>query len=315
MMNKHTKIFLAGHNGLVGASILDALKGEGYDNILTADRKELDLLSQYAVESFFSLHKPEVTILAAAKVGGIGANMAYPAQFIYENSTIQNNVIHSSYKYGVKNFIFLGSSCIYPRECFQPMKEDYLLTGSFEPTNEGYAIAKISGIKMLEYYKKQYKFQSVSLIPCNLYGPKEKFDLENSHVLSALIKRFCDAKKENKGVVKLWGNGSAKREFMHVNDLARGVLMIMNKTHSYNVLNIGTGVDLTIKELAELIKKEVGYEGEIEWDDTKPNGMPRKCMDISKMSKLGFSPQIKLIEGIREMVLSYSSGLNFKKIK
>ncbi|MFK7901048.1 MAG: GDP-L-fucose synthase family protein [Cyclobacteriaceae bacterium] len=306
-MNKHKKIFLAGHNGLAGAAILESLKHAGYTNILTADRKDLDLTSQKQVEAFFLNHKPEITILSAAKVGGINANISYPAQFLYENLAIQNNIIHFSYKYGVNYFIFLSSSCIYPRECIQPMKEEHLFTGLLEPTNEGYALAKISGMKMLEYYKKQYGFVSTSLIPCNLYGPKEKFDLQHSHVLSALVKRFSDAKKEDKEYVELWGDGSAKREFMHVTDMSKGVLFCLENNVSHAYFNLGPGVDISIKELASLIKVKLNYKGEIQWDTSKPNGMPRKCMDVSKMKGIGFNPKVKLETGIEEMISSYNS--------
>jgi len=308
-MNKDTKIFLAGHNGLAGSSILETLKESGYNNILLLNRKELDLTSQQEVEAFFSKHKPEVTILAAAKVGGINANISYPAQFLYENLAIQNNVIHFSYLYGVKRFMFLASSCIYPRECLQPMKEDYLFTGPLEPTNEGYALAKISGMKMLEYYKKQYGFHSTTLIPCNLYGPKEKIDLQHSHVLSALVKRFSDAKKENKNHVELWGNGAAKREFMHVKDMARGLLFCFENDIPYDYFNIGSGTDISIKDLAELIRQKTSYQGEVRWDTSKPNGMPKKCMDISKITSQGFNTTIDLDKGIEEMILSYNKEL------
>ncbi len=308
-MNKDTKIFLAGHNGLAGSSILETLEESSYKNILVVDRKELDLTSQQEVEAFFLKHKPEVVILAAAKVGGINANVSYPAQFLYENLAIQNNVIHFSYQYGVNHFVFLGSSCIYPRECLQPMKEDYLLTGLLEPTNEGYALAKISGMKMLEYYRKQYGFLSTTLIPCNLYGPKEKFDLQHSHVLSALVKRFSDAKRENKSEVELWGNGSAKREFMHVKDMARGVLFCFENNIPYDYFNIGSGIDISIKDLAELIKQKLSYQGKVKWDTSKPNGMPRKCMDISKITSQGFKTIIDLEKGIEEMILSYNKEL------
>lgn len=308
MLDKKTKIFIAGHKGMVGSAVLKHFSAEGYTHILTASKDEVDLMSQQKVDTFFKRHKPNIVILCAAKVGGIQANMKNPGSFLYDNLMIQNNVIHSSFTHGVKKFVFLGSSCIYPRECPQPMKEEYLLTGKVEPTNEGYAIAKIAGIKMLEGYYKQYGFKSISLMPCNLYGPNDSFDLEHSHVLSALVKRFSDAADENRDEITLWGTGIAKREFMHVNDVARAILFMTENYDEPSFINIGVGSDVSIRELAELIADKVGFKGKIRWDATKPDGMLRKCMDVSRMRALGFEPLIGLEQGIEQMIEIYKSA-------
>ena len=305
-MNKEDKIYIAGHKGMVGSYVEKRLKELSFVNILTATSKELDLVNQEAVRNFFQSNKPDYVILAAARVGGIKANIDHPAQFLYDNLMIQSNIIHQSYLFGVKKLVFLGSSCIYPKECPQPMKEDYLLTGKLEPTNEGYALAKIAGLKLTEYYKKQYDFDSINLMPCNLYGPNEKFDLEKSHVLSALVKRFIDAQDEKIGHITLWGTGIAMREFMHVDDLANAILFMINNCHSSDFINIGWGEDISIKDLAHLIAKKVEYTGEVHWDSSKPDGMLRKCMDVTRMKKLGFSPAIKLSDGIDEMIKNYN---------
>ncbi|MFY9164424.1 GDP-L-fucose synthase family protein [Aquirufa antheringensis] len=309
-MEKSSKIYIAGHNGMVGSSIKKLLIEKEYDNILVKNKSELNLLDQTAVSDFFLNERPEVVILAAAKVGGINANIQSPADFLYQNLQIQNNIIHSSHLSRVKKIIFLGSSCIYPKDCLQPMKEEYLLTGKLEETNEGYALAKISGLKMLEFYKKQYGLNSLSLMPCNLYGPNDSFNLEHSHVLSALVKRFSDAVIENSSEIKLWGTGIARREFMHVDDLARAVLHFSNSDIEVPFFNIGWGDDISIKELALLIANKVKFNGKIIWDDTKPNGMLRKCMDVTLMKSLGFSPNIDLSNGIDEMIKIYNQEIN-----
>ncbi len=305
-LDRNTKIFIAGHKGMVGSAILRVLQNNGFTNLVTRNRKELDLLRQNDVEHFFHSEKPDVVILAAAKVGGIQANIKNPAIFLYDNLMIQNNVIEMSYRYGVKKLVFLGSSCIYPKNCPQPMKEEYLLTGLLEPTNEGYAIAKIAGIKMLEGYYKQFGFESISLMPCNLYGPNDSFDLNHSHVLSALIKRFSDAKDAGASEITLWGTGTARREFMHVDDVAVGVFFMMENYHENHFINIGTGEDISIKELAELIASLTGFEGAIHWDSSKPDGMMRKCMDVTKMKSIGFEPKISLRNGITQMIEIYN---------
>jgi GDP-L-fucose synthase len=304
---KNTKIFIAGHNGMVGSAIYRALKKEEFNNIITVSKKELNLLNQDDVKHFFEKNKPHYVILAAAKVGGINANIQNPATFLYENLVIQNNIINYSFESGVKKLVFLGSSCIYPRDCPQPMKEEYLLTGKLEPTNEGYALAKIAGLKLCETYYKQYGFNTISLMPCNLYGPNDSFDLAHSHVLSALVKKFSDAVETQKTTIELWGTGEARREFMHVDDLADATLYLMKNYSSNEFINVGCGDDISIKELAELIALKTGYKGSILWDSSKPNGMLRKCMDVSKMKKIGFSPKISLASGIEQMIEIYKS--------
>ncbi|MDI9357181.1 MAG: GDP-L-fucose synthase [Chitinophagaceae bacterium] len=305
MIDKQSKIFITGHKGMVGSATLSLLKEKGYTSLITATKEELDLTSQAAVLEFFMKHKPDYVINAAARVGGINANMKYPATYVYDNLMIQTNVIHSSYKTDVKKIVFLGSSCIYPRECPQPMKEEYLLTGSLEPTNEPYAVAKISGIKMLESYWKQYGLHCAILMPCNLYGPNDSFDLDKAHVLSSLIKRFVDAKDRNEPFVTAWGTGAAKREFLHVKDMARAVLFLFENYNSPYFINVGSGTDISIKDLANVIAKKSGFTGEIQWDTSKPDGMPRKCMDISKLTQLGFTPEVSLEYGIEQLIEEY----------
>lgn len=305
MNNK--KIYIAGHRGMVGSAIEKLLRQNGHTNILTATSKELNLKNQQATFDFFSTYKPDIVILAAAKVGGIQANIDNPATFLLDNLQIQNNIIESAAQVGVQKIVFLGSSCIYPKNCPQPMKEEYLLTGPLEPTNEGYALAKIAGLKLLEGMKKQFALNSISLMPCNLYGPNDSFDLKHSHVLSALVKRFSDAKIQNTPSITLWGTGIARREFMHVADVAEATLYMMKHYHDTQFINIGCGTDVSIKELAELIAEKVGYEGTIEWDATKPDGMLRKCMDVSKMEALGFAPKISLEQGVVEMINIYNN--------
>lgn len=308
-MEKNSKILIAGYRGMVGSAIRRALQAQDYTNLITVDVDTVDLKEQEEVRSFFRKEQPEYVILAAAKVGGINANTMYPAQFLYENLQIQNNVIHSSYENKAKKLIFLGSSCIYPRECPQPMKEEYLLTGKLEPTNEGYALAKIAGLKMVEYYYKQYGFQSTSVMPCNLYGPNDSFDLQHSHVLSALVKRFTDAKNNNDKEITLWGTGIARREFMHVDDAASAIIFMMLNYDSPELINIGWGVDISIKELALMIAEKVGFTGGIKWDASKPDGMLKKCMDVSKMKKLGFYPKITLEQGVDQMIEIYKNKI------
>jgi GDP-L-fucose synthase len=303
-MQKTDRIFVAGHNGMVGSAIFRQLQNEGYEHLITRTHSELDLLVQSDVKHFFETEQPEVVIIAAARVGGIQANIASPADFLYENLVIQNNLIHFSHLHGVKKVVFLGSSCIYPRECPQPMKEEYLLTGPLEPTNEGYALAKIAGLKMCEYYRQQYGLNSISLMPCNLYGPNDSFDLQKSHVLSALVKRFSDAVSTNSHEITLWGTGHARRELMFVEDLARSVVFFMNQDLP-GFINIGTGTDLSIKELAEKIASKTGFEGEIKWDTTKPDGMPRKCLDVTRMLKAGFKPTVSIDEGLDIIINEY----------
>lgn len=301
------KVFVAGSNGMVGSAVVRLLSANPKYDIIVRNRKELDLLDSIAVSNFFAVEKIDIVILAAAKVGGIQANMTKPGQFLFENLQIQNNVIHQSYLNNVKKLVFLGSSCIYPKECLQPMKEEYILTGKLEPTNEGYAIAKIAGLKMCEAYKKQYGFDSISLMPCNLYGPNDSFDLQHSHVLSALVKRFSDAVTNGLDEITLWGTGIAKREFMHVDDLAKALVFLMENYHDAEMINVGTGTDISIKELAELIAVKAGFKGIINWDAAKPDGMLKKCMDVSKLNALGFKPEITLSDGIDQMIEIYKA--------
>ena len=301
-MNKDSKIYVAGHRGMVGSAILRGLQKKGFDDLLFRKSNELDLRDQVAVREFFKKERPEYVFLAAAKVGGILANNVYRADFLYENLMIQNNVIHSAYEMGVKKLMFLGSSCIYPKLAPQPLKEEYLLTGLLEPTNEPYAIAKIAGIKMCDAYRAQYGCNFVSVMPTNLYGPNDNYDLQNSHVLPALIRKFLTAKKNNDPSVMMWGTGAPKREFLHADDLADACLYLMETFNEAGLVNIGTGEDLSILELAQLVKKIVGYEGEIVLDTTKPDGTPRKLMDVSKLHAMGWQHKMGLEEGITNVV-------------
>ncbi len=305
-MNKEDKIYVAGHRGMVGSAIIRKLRAEGYENIVTRTSKELDLRDQYGVRDFFIEEKPDYVFLAAAKVGGIVANNTYRAEFLYDNLMIQNNVIHHSWLNGVKKLLFLGSSCIYPKLAPQPLREDALLTGPLEPTNEPYAIAKIAGIKMCDAYRDQYGCNYISVMPTNLYGPNDNYDLQNSHVLPALIRKFHEAKIEQKPYVEIWGTGSPLREFMHVDDLADACFFLMENYNERGFINIGVGKDISIKELALLIKKIVGYEGELRFDTSKPDGTPRKLLDISKLAALGFKVKISLEEGVRAVYEEYS---------
>lgn len=297
-MGKDVKIYIAGHRGMVGSAVWRALKKSGYNNLMGRSSTELDLRNQKSVDEFFCSEKPDVVIDAAARVGGILANNNYPYQFLMENMQIQNNLIDAAHRFEVKKFVFLGSSCIYPKLAPQPLKEEYLLTASLEPTNEWYAIAKISGVKACEAIRKQFGKDFVSLMPTNLYGPYDNFDLETSHVLPAMIRKFNEAKLNGNLPVTLWGSGSPMREFLHVDDLAQAVKFALENKLDEHLYNVGTGVDLTIKELAQTIQKAVGHSGEIIWDSTKPDGTPRKLMDVSKLAQAGWKYTIDLAEGI-----------------
>lgn len=299
-MDKKSKIFVAGHRGLVGSAILRRLQSEGYKNLIIRTKEELNLTNQEAVERFFQHNKPEYVFLAAAKVGGILANATYPADFIRDNLLIQTFVIDSAYRHGVKKLLFLGSSCIYPKYAPQPIKEEYLLTGQLENTNEAYAVAKIAGIKMCQAYRRQYGFNAICLMPTNLYGPGDNFDLKNSHVLPALLRKFHEAKMKGEKQVVIWGSGKPRREFLYVDDLADAAIFLMQCYESEEIINVGVGKDITISELAALIKRIVGYEGEIIYDDTKPDGTPQKLLDVSRLFSLGWQPKTSLEEGIRQ---------------
>ncbi len=307
-MNRDSKIYVAGHRGLVGSALVRKLQEQGYTNLVLKTSKELDLRRQTEVETFFAYEKPEYVFLAAAKVGGILANNTYKADFIYDNIMIAANVINTSYKYGVKKLLNLGSSCIYPKFAPQPMKEEYLLTGALEPTNEPYAIAKITAIKLCRYYNEQFGTNFISVMPTNLYGPNDNFDLETSHVLPALIRKFHEAKIAGQRTVTLWGSGEPYREFLYVDDLGDACLFLMG-TYDYRdvgeFVNIGTGTDIKIKDLAELVKRTVGYDGVIIHDFSKPDGTPKKLLDIAKMQSLGWKPKIELAEGIRMTYVWY----------
>ena len=298
-MQKRSRIYIAGHCGLVGSALVRALQKKSYKNIICRTRAELDLLDQKKVAKFFEMERPEYVFLAAAKVGGIVANSTEPADFIYENLTIQNNVIFSAWKFKVKKLLFLGSSCIYPKFSPQPIKEEYLLTGKLEETNDAYAIAKIAGIKLCQSFNEQYKTNFISVMPTNLFGPNDNFDLETSHVVPALIRKFHEAKSGKKKKVILWGSGNAYREFLYVDDLAYACIFLMQKYNDSETINIGKGKDITIHALAQLVKKIVGFKGRINWDRSKPDGTPRKKLDISKLQKLGWKPQTSLTEGIK----------------
>lgn len=299
-MDKASKIYIAGHRGLVGAAILRKLQDEGYSNLIYRTHRELDLARQEAVERFFAQERPDYVFLAAAKVGGILANSTYPADFIYQNLAIETNLIHASQLLGIKKLLFLGSSCIYPKFCPQPMKEEYLLSDYLEPSNEPYAVAKIAGIKMCQAYNRQYGARFVSVMPTNLYGPNDNFDLETSHVLPALLRKFHEAKIEGKKEVEIWGTGTPRREFLHVDDLADACIYLMNHYDGSEIVNIGTGKDISIRDLAELIAKIVGFEGALAFDPSKPDGTPEKRLDVSRLTALGWQPKIPFEEGIRQ---------------
>ena len=313
-MNKSSRIYVAGHRGMVGSAIVRRLMREGYDNIITRTSSELDLRIQENVNDFFELVKPEFVFLAAAKVGGIVANNTYRADFIYENLEIQNNIIHAAYINKVSKLLFLGSSCIYPRDCPQPIKEEYLLTGPLEPTNEPYALAKIAGLKMCEAYKKQYGCNFISAMPTNLYGPNDNYDLQKSHVLPAFIRKFHEAKENSEKEVEIWGSGKPLREFLHVDDLADACHFLMLNYNMESHVNVGTGVDISITELAELIKKITGFEGGLRFNSTRPDGTPRKLLDVSLINNAGWKHTINLEQGIKMVVEELtSSGFAFSR--
>jgi GDP-L-fucose synthase len=308
-MEKDSKIYVAGHRGLVGSAIMRRLEIEGCKNLITRTHAELDLTRQEKVEEFFHEERPDYVFLAAARVGGIYANNTYPAEFIYSNLTIQTNVIHASYLFEVKKMLFLGSSCIYPKNCPQPMKEEYLLSGHLEPTNEPYAVAKIAGIKMCQAYNRQYGTNFFSVMPTNLYGPNDNFDLKMSHVLPALIRKFHEAKTEGLSEVEIWGTGSPRREFLHVDDLTDACLFLMNNYNSSKIINIGAGKDLKIKELAEMIARIVGFEGRLVFNSIKPDGMPKKLLDVSRLHSFGWRARIGLEQGIAETYKWYTENV------
>jgi GDP-L-fucose synthase len=297
-MNKDSKIYIAGHKGLVGSAIAKNLKEKGYTNIIGKTFSELDLTNQQEVRKFFEEEKPEYVILAAAKVGGIHANSTYPAEFIYENLEIQNNVIKAAHDFKVKKLLFLGSSCIYPKMCAQPIKEEYLLSGYLEETNEAYALAKISGLKMCQFFKKQYGDNFISCMPTNLYGPNDNFDLKNSHVMPALIRKFHEAKVNNEPFVEVWGSGKPLREFLYVGDMADACVFLMENYDGEEHVNVGTGVEISICNLAELVKKVVGYEGKLIFNENMPDGTPRKLLDVGKLHELGWRHKVELEKGV-----------------
>jgi GDP-L-fucose synthase len=298
-MSKNQKIYIAGHNGMVGSAIVRRLNALGYNNIVTRSRQELDLLDQAAVHQFFESEKPDYVFLAAAKVGGIHANNTYRADFIYQNLVIETNIIHGAYQAGTQGLMFLGSSCIYPRDCPQPIKEEYLLTGPLEQTNEPYAIAKIAGIKLCESFNRQYGTHYTSVMPTNLYGPNDNYDLETSHVIPALLRKTHEAKVNGEAQVVVWGSGKPMREFLHVDDMACACVYLMENKVSDTLINIGTGEDLTIRELAETIKNVVGFSGKLDFDASKPDGTPRKLLDVNKLHELGWRHQYNLADGLR----------------
>lgn len=312
-MNKKSKIYIAGHRGLVGSAIKRKLEKEGYDNLVFKTREELDLLNNNKVSDFFKKEKPEYVFLAAAKVGGILANNDYSADFIYQNLLIQSNIIHNAYLYKTKKLLFLGSSCIYPKNCSQPIKEEYLLSGYLEETNRAYAIAKIAGIEMCQSYNKQYKTNFISVMPTNLYGPNDNFNLESSHVLPALIRKFHEAKINNQKEVIIWGSGKPRREFLYVDDLAEACLFLMNNYNDSEIVNIGMGKDITILELSELIKKIVGFEGEIISDTTKPDGTLQKLLNVGRINEVGWHYKISLEEGLKKTYKWFSD--NYDAVK
>jgi GDP-L-fucose synthase len=299
-LNREAKIYVAGHRGLVGAAVVRALQQHGYANLVVRTHREVDLTAQAAVRGFFELERPEAVILAAARVGGIQANNSRPAEFIRDNLLIQDNVIDSAHRAGVRKFVFLGSSCIYPKLAPQPIKEDYLLTGPLEPTNEWYAVAKIAGLKMCQAYRRQYGFNAISLMPTNLYGPGDNFDLQNSHVLPALIRRFHEAKERGDATMSVWGTGTPRREFLHVDDLADAVVYLLETYDEEPIVNIGWGEDVTIRELAETVADVAGFKGPLVFDPSKPDGTPRKLLDTSRLTSLGWKPKITLRAGIEQ---------------
>lgn len=299
------KIYVAGHRGLVGSAIVRQIEKDGKHEWFGKSRADLDLLDRTAVFSFLKKEKPDAVIIAAAKVGGIHANNTYPVEFLTQNLQIETNLLDGSHEAGVEKLLFLGSSCVYPKFAEQPIKEEYLLTGELEKTNEAYALAKISGLKLVQAYRTQYKHKWISAMPTNMYGPGDNFDLENSHVLPAMIRRFHDAKVSNAPSVTLWGTGSPRREFLHSDDLGAACVFLLEKFNDDVAINVGVGEDISIRELAEIIKEVVGFTGDIEWDSSKPDGTPRKLLDVSRITKLGWKPQISLVEGIQSTYLWY----------
>ena len=299
-LNQDAKVYVAGHRGLVGSAVLRALERQGYANLEVRTHRELDLTEQAAVRGFFERERPQAVIMAAARVGGIHANNSRPAEFIRDNLLIQDNVIDSAHRAGVQKFVFLGSSCIYPKLAPQPLNEDYLLTGPLEPTNEWYAVAKIAGIKMCQAYRRQYGFNAISLMPTNLYGPGDNFDLQNSHVLPALIRRFHEAKQRGDPTMSIWGTGTPRREFLHVDDLADAVVYLLETYDEEPIVNIGWGEDVTIRELAETVAEVAGFKGRLVFDSSKPDGTPRKLLDTARLTALGWKPKIKLRAGIEQ---------------
>jgi len=314
-MNKESKIYIAGHNGLTGSAIVRLLKSQGYKNLLTEDKQNLNLKDKNSVETWFQKNKPEYVFLAAAKVGGIYANNTHPAEFIYDNLEIQNNVINSSYITGVKKLLFMGSICIYPKFASEPVNEKSLLSGELEPTNEWYAIAKIAGIKMCQAYRKQYGCNFISAMPCNLYGINDNFHTMNSHVLPALVRRFHEAKIKNLSSTTCWGTGSPRREFLNSDDLASALLFLMNHYNENEIINVGFGEDVTIKELTEMVKKVSKFDGEILWDNSKPDGTPKRLLDITKLFDLGWRPKITLEEGLETTYNWFTNNYNTDKIR
>ena len=307
MMNKRSRIYVAGHGGLVGGGIVRRLQKGGYDNLILRSHKELDLTRQMSVEAFFEAERPDYVFMAAAKVGGILANGTFPADFIYQNLLMETNIIHAAHLYGAKKLLFLGSSCIYPKHCPQPMKEEYLLSGYLEASNEPYAVAKIAGIKMCQAYNRQYGTRFISLMPTNLYGPGDNFDLKTSHVLPALIRKFHEAKVNGNPSVEIWGTGKPRREFLHVDDLADACLFFMNHYEESEIVNVGVGKDLSIRDLAEMISGIIRFDGDLIFDTTKPDGTPLKRLDVFKLTALGWQTRISLEEGIRRTCEYYTS--------
>jgi GDP-L-fucose synthase len=305
-MNPNARIYVAGHHGLVGSAIVRRLQADGATHLILRSHRELDLINQAAVEAFFAAERPEYVFLAAAKVGGIHANSTYPAEFIRDNLAIQTNVIHNAWKYGTKKLLFLGSSCIYPRDCPQPIKEEYLLTGPLEATNEWYAIAKIAGLKMCQAYRQQYGFNAVSAMPTNLYGPGDNYDPENSHVIPALIRRIHEAKMIGAPEVSIWGSGRPLREFLYVDDLADALAFLMKVNNEHDVVNIGSGHEVSISELAQMIAKVVGYTGRPTFDASKPDGTPRKRLDTTRLDTLGWHAKSPLLRGLRQTFMSFA---------
>src|SRR3989344_2729523 len=307
MISKKARIYIAGHKGLVGSAVLHKFQKEGYSNLITRTHQELDLTERDLVEKFFEKAQPEYVVIAAARVGGIKANISYPAEFLYENLMIQNNLIWISHLKGVKKLLFLLSSCIYPRECPQPMKEEYLLTGKLEPTNEAYAVAKIAGLKLCEYVNREFKKRFICAMPATIYGPNDKFDPEVSHVLPALIRKFLEAKYNGLSSVEIWGTGNVRREFLFVEDLADAIFFIMQNYEDKSFINVGSGSDITIKQLAKEICKLTGFEGKIKYNVTKPDGMPRKLLDSSRLKALGFRPKVNFSDGLKRTIDWYKN--------